>query len=975
MRKFTSRNVNLIDYFYGQILFFMSQKRLYLLDAYALIFRGYFAFIKNPRINSKGMDTSAIMGFMNALMDVIKREKPDHLAVAFDKGGSDYRYEMYQEYKAHRDETPEAIKIAVPYIQELLKAMHIPIIEVSGFEADDLIGTLAKQAEKEDFKVFMVTPDKDFAQLVSENIFMYKPARMGNDIEIWGIPEVLEKFEIERPEQVIDFLGMMGDAADNIPGLPGVGEKTAKKFLKEYGSMENLLANTHELKGAIKDKIEANAELGLLSKKLATILLDCPVTFNAEDYELSKPDVEKTDALFQELEFRQMKAQFDKYFGTGKEYDEIDTNGNSTEASASQTTLKKQIAKKSNEDQFDLFGFSDEESGEVKTHSHYSTLENTNHNYTIIQGELGTKLFLQNLLNQTSVCFDTETTGIDALNAELVGMSFSWQKGEAFYVPFPENQEEAQVLVDKFKPFFENEAIEKIGQNIKYDLKILSHYGVQIKGKLFDTMIAHYLINPDMRHNMDVLSETYLKYSPKSIEDLIGKKGKNQKSMRDVALEDIKEYAAEDADVTFQLKQNFSPILDKAETKKLFEEIEIPLIPVLAAMELEGINLDVPFLKEMSVEMAKESSELEQKIYETAGEKFNLASPKQLGDVLFDKMKIGGAKQKKTKTGQYATGEEVLSYLANEHQIVKDILEWRQMVKLQSTYIDALPNQVDKKTGRVHTDYMQTVAATGRLSSNNPNLQNIPIRTERGRLIRKAFIARDENYTLVSADYSQIELRIIAALSGEENMIKAFQNNEDIHRSTAAKVFNVPLEEVTKEQRSNAKTVNFGIIYGVSAFGLSNQTSLSRKESAELIDAYYATYPKLKSYMSNQVDFARENGYVQTVLGRRRYLKDINSANMMVKSGAERNAVNAPIQGSAADIIKIAMINIHKKLTSENWKSKMLLQVHDELVFDVHNSELEKIKPMIKHEMENAFKMDVPLDVEIGVGENWLEAH
>jgi DNA polymerase-1 len=954
------------------------QKRLFLLDAYALIFRGYFAFIKNPRINSKGMDTSAIMGFMNALMDVIKREKPDHLAVAFDKGGSTYRYEMYQEYKAHRDETPEAIKIAVPYIQELLKAMHIPIIEVAGFEADDLIGTLAKQAEKEDFKVYMVTPDKDFAQLVSENIFMYKPARMGNDIEIWGIPEVLARFEIERPEQVIDFLGMMGDAADNIPGLPGVGEKTAKKFLKEYGTMENLLANTHQLKGAIKDKIEANAELGLLSKKLAAILLDCPVTFNAEDYELSKPDVEKTDELFQELEFRQMKAQFDKYFGTGKEYDEIDTNGNSNgndNSNDNEKIVKKAPAKKSNEDQFDLFGFSDEESGEVKSSSHYATLENTEHFYQSIQGDFAVKLLLQNLMNQTSVCFDTETTGIDALNAELVGMSFSFEKGKAFYVPFPENQEEAQILVDKFKPFFESESIEKIGQNIKYDLKILSHYGVQIKGKLFDTMIAHYLINPDMRHNMDVLSETYLKYSPKSIEDLIGKKGKNQLSMRQVPLEDIKEYASEDADITYQLKQNFSPILDKAETKKLFDEIEIPLIPVLAAMELEGINLDVPFLKSMSIEMAKESTALEQKIYETAGEKFNLASPKQLGDILFDKLKIGGAKQKKTKTGQYATGEEILSYLEKDNPIVKDILEWRQMVKLQSTYIDALPNQVDKKTGRVHTDYMQTVAATGRLSSNNPNLQNIPIRTERGRLIRKAFIARDENYTLVSADYSQIELRIIAALSGEENMIKAFQNNEDIHRSTAAKVFNVPLEEVTKEQRSNAKTVNFGIIYGVSAFGLSNQTSLSRKESAELIDAYYATYPKLKSYMSSQVDFAREHGYVQTVLGRRRYLKDINSANMMVKSGAERNAVNAPIQGSAADIIKIAMINIHKKLTSENWKSKMLLQVHDELVFDVHNSELQKIQPMIKHEMENAFIMDVPLDVEIGEGKNWLEAH
>jgi len=953
----------------------MSQKRLFLLDAYALIFRGYYAFIKNPRINSKGMDTSAIMGFMNSLMDVIKREKPDHLAVAFDKGGSDYRYEMYQEYKAHRDETPEAIKIAVPYIQELLRAMHIPIMEKAGFEADDLIGTLAKQAEKEGYQVFMVTPDKDFAQLVSENIFMYKPARMGNDIEIWGVPEVLEKFEIERPEQVIDYLGMMGDSADNIPGFPGVGEVTAKKLLKEFGTMENLLENTDKLKGALKDKIENNKELGILSKKLARILLDCPVTFDATDFELSKPDVGKTDALFQELEFRQMKAQFDKLFGTGKEYDEIDTNGNNNDTGEGSPTIKKTHVKKTNEDQFDLFGFSDDVSDEPKPHSYYATLETTDHNYTIIQGDLGTKLFLQSLMNQTSVCFDTETTGIDTLHAEIVGMSFSWTKGEAFYVPFPVQQLEAQALADKFKPFFENESIEKVGQNIKYDLKILSNYGIVVKGKLFDTMIAHYLINPDMRHNMDVLSETYLKYSPKSIETLIGKKGKNQLSMRDVPLEDIKEYAAEDADITLQLKEVFSPILDKAETKKLFEEIEIPLIPVLAAMETEGIRLDVDYLRAMSVDMQKEINAFEQKIYETAGEKFNLASPKQLGDILFDKLKIGGAKQKKTKTGQYATGEEVLSYLANEHQIVKDILDWRQMVKLQSTYIDALPNQVDVKTQRVHTDYMQTVAATGRLSSNNPNLQNIPIRTERGRLIRKAFIARDDNYTLLSADYSQIELRIIAALSGEENMIKAFQNHEDIHRSTAAKVFNVPLEEVTKEQRSNAKTVNFGIIYGVSAFGLSNQTSLSRSESAALIDAYYKTYPKLKSYMSEQVDFARHNGYVQTVLGRRRYLKDINSANAVVRGAAERNAVNAPIQGSAADIIKIAMINIHKKLTAENWKSKMLLQVHDELVFDVHHSEVEKIKPMIKHEMENAFVLAVPLEVELGIGKDWLEAH
>jgi DNA polymerase-1 len=946
-----------------------TQKRLFLLDAYALIFRGYYAFIKNPRINSKGMDTSAIMGFMNSLLDVIKREKPDHLAVAFDKGGSHVRTEMFTEYKANRDATPEAIKIAVPYIQELLRAMHIPIIEIEGCEADDLIGTIAKQAEKENYKVFMVTPDKDFAQLVSENIFMYKPARMGNGIEIWGVPEVLAKFEIERPEQVIDFLGMMGDAVDNIPGLPGVGEVTAKKFLKEYGTMENLLENTHLLKGKMKENIEANKEKGILSKKLATIICDCDVTFNEDDYELSRPDIEKTDAIFQELEFRRMAEQFDNLFKVG---------GGNELASAAQPTDAKLYKKPQpkNEDQFDLFGggATTDENSEERT-SFYNTLENTPHSYQAIEGDLGIKLLLQNLQKQTSVCFDTETTGLDALHAELVGVSFAYEKGKAFYVPFPESQEEAQVLIEKFRPFFENENIEKVGQNLKYDLKILSNYGIAVKGKLFDTMIAHYLINPDMRHNMDILAETYLKYSPKSIETLIGKKGKNQITMRDVALEEIKEYAAEDADITLQLKEIFTAELDKTETKKLFDEIEIPLVSVLADMETEGIRLDVEFLSAMSKEMDVEIKSLEQKIYETAGEKFNLASPKQLGDILFDKMKIGGAKQKKTKTGQYATGEEVLTYLANDNPIVKEILDWRQMVKLQSTYILALPEQVDKKTLRVHTDYMQTVAATGRLSSNNPNLQNIPIRTERGRQIRKAFVARDENHTLVSADYSQIELRIIAALSGEENMIAAFQNGEDIHKATAAKVFDVPLDEVSREQRSNAKTVNFGIIYGVSAFGLSNQTSLSRSESAALIEAYYKTYPRLRSYINEQIEFAREKGYVQTILGRRRYLKDINSANAVVRSAAERNAVNAPIQGSAADVIKIAMININKKLREENWKSRMLLQVHDELVFDVHNDELEKIQPMIKHEMENAFMMTVPLDVELGLGKDWLEAH
>jgi DNA polymerase I len=940
-----------------------TKKRLFLLDAYALIFRGYYAFIKNPRINSKGLDTSAIMGFMNSLMDVIKREKPDHLAVAFDKGGSDLRNDIYPEYKAHRDATPEAIKIAVPYIQELLRAMHIPIIEVKGYEADDLIGTIAKQAEKENFQVFMVTPDKDFAQLVSENIFMYKPARMGNGIEIWGIPEVLAKFEIDRPEQVIDFLGMMGDAADNIPGLPGVGEVTAKKLLKEFGSMENLLANTDKLKGKMKDNIEANKEKGLLSKTLATILLDCPVQFNETDYELSTPDVDKTDALFNELEFRRMAEQFDAIFRKGEAAPAVD-----------EAKLYKKPQPKS-EDQFDLFGSAIDEGSEETRHQYYSSLENTEHSYQIIQGDLGIKLLLQNLQNQKSVCFDTETTGLDALHAELVGISFSYERGKGFYVPTPENQTEAQALIEKFIPFFENEKVEKIGQNLKYDLKVLSNYGITVKGKLFDTMIAHYLINPDMRHNMDILSETYLKYAPQSIEALIGKKGKNQKSMRDVPLEEIKEYAVEDADVTLQLSEIFNSELDKTHTKKLFEEIEIPLVGVLASMEKEGINLDVPFLKSLSKELGDDIAQLESRIYEIAGEKFNLASPKQLGDILFDKLKIGGAKQKKTKTGQYATGEEILSYLAKDNEIVSAILDWRSLIKLQNTYVEALPLQVDTKTNRVHTDYMQTVAATGRLSSNNPNLQNIPIRTERGRQIRKAFIARDENYSLLSADYSQIELRIIAALCGEENMIKAFQQGEDIHKSTAAKVFNVPLEEVTKEQRSHAKTVNFGIIYGVSAFGLSNQTSLSRAESAALIEAYYITYPKLKSYIQDQIESARENGFVQTILGRRRYLKDINSANAIVRGAAERNAVNAPIQGSAADIIKIAMINIHKRLIAENWKSKMLLQVHDELVFDVHNSELEKIQPMIKHEMEQAVVLSVPLEVEIGIGKDWLEAH
>jgi DNA polymerase-1 len=946
-----------------------DQKRVFLVDAFALIFRGYYAFIKNPQINSKGLDTSAIMGFMNSLLDVIKREKPDHLAVCFDKGGSVDRVEMFEAYKANRDETPEAIKIAVPYIQEILKAMHIPIMVKAGFEADDVIGTLSKQAEKEGYKTFMVTPDKDFAQLVSDNIFMYKP-RFGGGYDIWGVPEVQEKFGVTDPLQVIDFLGMMGDSADNIPGLPGVGEKTAKKFLTTYGTMENLLANTHELKGKMREKVEAAKDLGLLSKKLATIMLDVPVTFNAKDFELDQPDMPKVTELFNELEFRNLLKNFTKTFAIDTaEETGVSENGSEEKIKA---IPKKEILIP--EGQFDLFAAPGTGSvSEEEIASGFKTISTTNHFYQHIDSPFARTLLLRNLMKQTAVCFDTETTGLKALEVELIGIAFSYETGKGYYVSFPEDQSETQRILEDFRPFFESE-IEKIGHNLKYDIKVLSTYKMPVKGKLFDTMIAHYLINPDMRHNMDVLAETYLNYQPISIAELIGKKGKNQLSMRSVPLKEQTEYAVEDADITFQLKQLFTGELENGNVTKLFNDIELPLVSVLTAMEIEGINVNTDFLKELSVALTADIDRLEKSIYEQAGEEFNIASPKQLGIVLFEKMELV-KKPKKTKTGQYATGEDILSYLAKEHDIIKDIQEYRQYKKLQSTYVDALPNEVNPKTGRIHTQYMQAVAATGRLSSNNPNLQNIPIRTARGREVRKAFVPRDENHVLLAADYSQIELRIIAALSEEENMINAFKNGEDIHASTAAKVFNVPLNEVTRDQRSNAKTVNFGIVYGVSAFGLSNQTDLSRSEAKELIDTYYETYPKLKAYMSAQVDFAREHGYVETVLNRRRYLKDINSRNAVIRNGAERNAVNAPIQGSAADIIKLAMINIQKRFEKEGFRSKMLLQVHDELVFDTHKDELEIIKPIIKYEMEHAFKMSVPLDVEVGIGENWLEAH
>ncbi|PQJ79777.1 DNA polymerase I [Polaribacter porphyrae] len=948
-----------------------DQKRLFLVDAYALIFRGYYAFIKNPRINSKGLDTSAIMGFMNSLLDVIKRERPDHLAVCFDKGGSTDRVELFEAYKANRDETPEAIRLAIPYIYEILKAMHIPIMVKEGFEADDVIGTLSKQAEKEGYKTFMVTPDKDFAQLVSENIFMYKP-RFGGGYDIWGVPEVQEKFGVTNPLQVIDFLGMMGDSSDNIPGLPGVGEKTAKKFLAQFGSMEGLLANTDQLKGKMKEKVEANGELGLLSKKLATIMLDVPVTFDATDFTLDEPNKEKVTEIFNDLEFRNLLTNFLRTFATETSTQTSDTTVITSETKQSQKSPKKSTS--NTDGQFDLFAAPGTGSiTKEEVASGFKTITSTNHFYQHIDSPFSRKLLIQKLMQQTSVCFDTETTGLKALEVELIGIAFSYEVGKGYYVSFPEDQEETKVILEEFRPFFESD-IEKIGHNLKYDIKVLSNYNMPVKGKLFDTMIAHYLINPDMRHNMDVLAETYLNYQPVSITELIGKKGKNQLSMRVVPIADQTEYAVEDADITLQLKQHFTSELESGNVTKLFNEVELPLVSVLTAMEIEGININTEFLSELSVALTNDINRLEKSIYEQAGEEFNIGSPKQLGIVLFEKLELV-KKPKKTKTGQYKTGEDILSYLAKDHKIIQDVLEYRQYKKLQSTYVDALPNEINPKTGRIHTVYAQAVAATGRLSSNNPNLQNIPIRTERGREVRKAFVPRNNDYVLLAADYSQIELRIIAALSEEETMINAFKNGEDIHASTAAKVFNVHLDEVTREQRSNAKTVNFGIIYGVSAFGLSNQTNLSRSEAKELIDTYYETYPKLKAYMSAQVDFAREHGYVETVLDRRRYLKDINSRNAMVRSGAERNAVNAPIQGSAADIIKLAMINIHNRFEKENFKSKMLLQVHDELVFDAYKDELETIKPIIKYEMENAFKMIVPLDVEMGIGYNWLEAH
>lgn len=937
-----------------------QDKRLFLIDAYAMIFRGYYALIRNPRLTSTGIDTSAIFGFTNSLIELIRREKPTHLAVVFDVGQASVRTDDYSDYKANRSETPEAIKIAVPYIHRILEAMHIPNLGVEGYEADDVIGTIACKAEKEGYTTFMVTPDKDFAQLVTDKIKIYKPGLKGGDIEILGVEEVKAKYEIEDPKQVIDFLAMMGDAVDNIPGLDGVGEKTAMKFLKEFGTIENLLANTDKLKGKLKEKVEASAERGILSKKLATIICDAPIEFHQEQYDLETPDFEKVKEVFDEIEFRRLYENLYRAFAPAETVVVAKVEVTQT---AEVTQVKGQVT------QLDLFANFEELDQATSTKS---TIEHNEHLYQFVNNPKAQKILVNNLLKQKAVCFDTETTSLNELEAELVGMSFSYKKGLAYYIPLSEDKGEVLQTLEIFRPFFEKEDLLKIAHNLKFDYKILKQYDITVKGAMFDTMIAHYLLNPDGRHGMDYLSEVYLNYKPVSIETIIGKKGKKQGTFRDADLRTQTDYAAEDADVTFQLYELFAPQLKKENLEDLFFKIEMPLMEVLAKMELAGISLDEKWLAQESIDLENDLRQLESKIFEISGEEFNMNSPRQLGEILFEKMQLD-PKAKKTKTGQYATSEDVLQKLSSKHEIIKHILEYRTYQKLKSTYVDALPSQIDRDE-RVHTNFSQTTAATGRLASVNPNLQNIPIRTLRGQQIRGAFVS-GEGKKIISADYSQIELRLIAEISGEDNMIKAFQDGEDIHASTAAKLFKIPLEEVSKTQRSQAKTVNFGIIYGQGAFALAEQTGLSRTEAKQMIEAYFETYPKLKEYMAEQVNKARQLGYVETILGRKRHLKDINSGNFVVRGHAERNAVNAPVQGSAADVVKMAMIKIDQQLEEQKLQTKMLLQVHDELVFESPVDEIEAASKLIKTEMESAIETQVPLLVEVGVGNNWLEAH
>lgn len=925
-----------------------NPKKLFLLDAYALIYRAHFAFIKNPRINSKGLNTSAVFGFTNTLLEVLRKETPSHIAVVFDSPAQTTRAQEHSFYKANREEMPEDLRKAIPYVKQLVEAFNIPILMSDGYEADDIIGTLAKKAEKEGYVTYMMTPDKDFGQLVSEQIFMYRPGRGGKPAEVWGVKEVCEKFEVENPLQVIDILGLWGDAVDNIPGIPGIGEKTSKKLIAKYGSIEGLIEHVEELKGKQKENVINFAEQGLISKKLATILLDAPVEFEPDAFVVEAPDQGKILELFSELEFRTLAK---RVLGADVTIQTTPTKG----------------------DQMDLFHANTIEPA-VEEPSEMKNLETVEHDYQLMDTPEKRSTLVAMLNASTCFCFDTETTGVDAQVVELVGMSFSIEKHKGYYVPIPENKDEAQSIVLEFKGPFFNNSIGKIAQNIKYDLTLLKRYGLDVKGPLYDTMIAHYLIQPDMKHGMDILAETYLSYHPQPIETLIGKKGKNQKSMRDVEVEKVAEYAAEDTDITLQLWEKFKPMLQEHKVDKLFTDMEIPLTKVLTKMEMEGVNLDTDVLKTFSTELGDSLVELQDQILEMAGMPFNIDSPRQLGEILFDRLQLD-AKAKKTKTGQYSTNEETLKKLVGKHDIIDKVLDYRSLKKLKSTYVDTLPELVNPNTGRIHTSYMQTVATTGRLSSNNPNLQNIPIRTEKGREIRKAFIPRDENHVLLAADYSQIELRIIAALSKDQGMIEAFREGHDIHSATASKVFDVAMKEVTREMRSKAKMVNFGIIYGISAFGLSQRLGIPRKEAKSIIDSYFEKYSRIKEYMDESIEFARKNGYVQTIMERKRILKDINSANAIVRGFAERNAINAPIQGSAADVIKMAMINIDRCMEEQEFQSKMILQVHDELVFDVYQPELEQLQTLVKHEMEHAVELEVPLTVEMDTGRNWLDAH
>ena len=923
--------------------------KLFLLDAYALIYRSYYAFIKAPRINSKGQNTSAILGFVNTLEDVLKKESPTHIGVAFDPPGPTFRHEAYEHYKAQREETPEVIRESVPIIKEIIKAYNIPLLEVPGYEADDVIGTLAKEAAKTGFEVYMMTPDKDYGQLVEKNVYIYKPKYGSTDFEILGEKEVKEKYSLENPLQMIDLLGLMGDKSDNIPGCPGVGEIIATNLLSEYGSIDNLLEHTTELKGTVRNRIENNKEMILFSKFLATIKTDAPIQFNPEELKREKMDEEKLKEIFNELEFRSLASRI---FNEEK---------------------KSTISSKNDGFYGSLFAEFEVEDTVENKYSNLNDLKSISHTYKTLMYESDIYELIEKIYARRFMSFDTETTGIDPSTAELVGMSFSLDENYAFYLPIPEKFEDAQKLVEQFKPIFENDRILKIGQNIKYDIIVLKKYGIDVKGKMFDTMIAHYLLNPELRHNMDYLAETYLNYQTIHIDELIGAKGKNQLSMRQVPLNLITDYACEDADVTLKLKNVFEPKIEENNLSRLFYEIEMPLVKVLADMEAVGVKLDVEALRQSSQELAALLINLENEIYQMADTEFNINSAKQVGEVLFDKMKIVN-KAPKTKTGQYSTSEDVLENVRTKHPIIGKLLEYRGIKKLLSTYVDALPALVNPQTGKIHTTFNQTVTSTGRLSSTNPNLQNIPIRDEEGKEIRKAFIP-DENCVFLSADYSQIELRVMAHLSGDKNMIDAFLVGQDIHASTASKIYKIPIEEVTKDMRRKAKMANFGIIYGISVFGLAERLNIPRGEAKELIDGYFETYPEVKLYMDSSIKKAQENGYVETILHRRRFSADINSRNAIVRGYAERNAINAPIQGSAADIIKVAMVNIYDRFLRENIQSKMILQVHDELNFNVSIEEIDKVKQIVIEEMENAAQLSVPLIADCEVGNNWLEAH